>query len=335
MSIQAVARQAGVSVATVSRAFNQPDQVAPATRRQIEQAAQALGYLPNASARTLRTQRSRVLGVVLPTLVNPVFAECLQGMAEAAAQAGHALMPLTTDYEVAREEQAVNHLLAANVAGLVLVVANPSQSGALRRLQARALPYVLAYHQHPEHPCVGVDGEQAVADLVARLVAQGHRHITMVSGQRSASDRAEQRCRGYQRGMAAAGLPAEPVLEVPFMAQALQDIVARLRRAPVPTALLASNDLLALRCLRAAHLAGRAVPTQLSVVGFDGIALGADLTPMLSTITQPNADLGQQSIALLLQALADGQALGPSASRTLAHGFRQGESCAPPRTATA
>jgi DNA-binding LacI/PurR family transcriptional regulator len=259
MSIQHVARRAGVSVATVSRAFNQPGQVAPATRQQIEQAAQALGYLPNASARTLRTQRSRVLGVVLPSLLNPVFAECLQGMAEAAARAGYALMPHTTDYELGREEQAVRQLLAANVDGLALVVSNPGQSAALQTLQARALPYVLAYHQHPHHPCVGVDGEQAVADLVARLAALGHRRITMVSGQRQASDRAAQRCRGYQRGMAAAGLVAEPVLEVPFMARALPDIVARLQR-PVPSALIASNDLLALRCLRAAHLAGLAVP---------------------------------------------------------------------------
>jgi AraC-like DNA-binding protein len=117
MSIQHVARRAGVSVATVSRAFNQPGQVAPATRQQIEQAAQALGYLPNASARTLRTQRSRVLGVVLPSLLNPVFAECLQGMAEAAARAGYALVPHTTDYELGREEQAVRQLLAANVDG--------------------------------------------------------------------------------------------------------------------------------------------------------------------------------------------------------------------------
>ncbi|HZF83284.1 MAG TPA: LacI family DNA-binding transcriptional regulator, partial [Burkholderiaceae bacterium] len=81
MSIQKVARRAGVSVATVSRAFNLPDKVTPATRELVERVARELGYVPNASARTLRTQRSRVLGVVLPTLMNPTFAECLQGIA--------------------------------------------------------------------------------------------------------------------------------------------------------------------------------------------------------------------------------------------------------------
>lgn len=85
MTIQDVAREAGVSVATVSRAFNLPDKVMPATRDLVLGVAERLGYAPNASARTLRTQRSRVIGVVLPTLLNPVFAECLEGIARAAA----------------------------------------------------------------------------------------------------------------------------------------------------------------------------------------------------------------------------------------------------------
>ena len=95
MNIQIVARHAGVSVATVSRAFNFPDKVAPATRALVERVAAELGYVANASARTLRTQRSRVLGVVLPTLLNPTFAECLQGIAAAAHAAGYAILPLT------------------------------------------------------------------------------------------------------------------------------------------------------------------------------------------------------------------------------------------------
>lgn len=89
MNIQIVARRVGVSVATVSRAFNFPDKVAPATRAMAERVAAELGYVANASARTLRTQRSRVLGVVLPTLLNPSFAECLQGIAQTAAAGGY------------------------------------------------------------------------------------------------------------------------------------------------------------------------------------------------------------------------------------------------------
>ncbi|WP_198970782.1 LacI family DNA-binding transcriptional regulator [Xylophilus sp. ASV27] len=329
MSIQAVAARAGVSVATVSRAFNLPDKVSPATRQRVERAARELHYLPNASARTLRTQRSRVLGVVLPTLLNPAFAECLQGIARAAVAGGYAIIPVTTAYRLDEEERAVQLLLAGNVDGLILVVSNPSTSAALPRLQAAGVPYVLAYNRHAGHPCVSVDGQGAVADAVARLVLLGHRRIAMVSGTLAASDRAQQRYRGYLRGMADTGLDAQPLIEVPFVETAIEALCAQLRARPRPSALVCSNDLLAIRSIRAAHLCGLAVPQDLSVVGFDGIALGEDLTPALSTITQPNSDIGRHGVELLIQAIAEGRTLRSDASLLLAHAFRDGESCAP------
>ncbi|MGJ7490325.1 LacI family DNA-binding transcriptional regulator [Variovorax sp. ZT4R33] len=330
MNIQTVAERAGVSVATVSRAFNFPDKVAPATREAIERIAKELGYLPNASARTLRTQRSRVLGVVLPTLLNPTFAECLQGIAQAAAAAGYAIIPVTTAYELDEEQRAVNLLLAGNVDGMILVVSNPSNSEALRRLRSVAMPYVLAYNRHPAHPCVSVDSEAASAGVVARLVQLGHRRIAMVSGTMAASDRAQQRHRGYLRGMADAGLAAPPVLEVPFLETAVDAVRHYLQSTPRPTALFCSNDLLAIRSIRAASLDGLRVPQDLAVVGFDGIELGQDLTPALSTVMQPNHDIGRHSVELLVRALASGQAPDASASLLLPHGFREGESCAAP-----
>ena len=328
MSIQSVAAKAGVSVATVSRAFNFPDKVTPATRELVERVARELHYVPNASARTLRTQRSRALGVVLPTLLNPTFAECLQGIAHAAVAGGYAIIPVTTGYQLDEEERAVHLLLAGNVDGLILVVSNPSTSAALDRLRSTDTPYVLAYNRHPDHPCVTVDGEAAVADAVARLVLLGHRRIAMVSGTLAASDRAQQRYRGYQKGMADAGLDAPALIEVPFVESAV-DLLAQLLQAKVrPTALVCSNDLLAIRSIRAAHLSGLNVPGDLSVVGFDGIALGEDLTPALTTIAQPNSEIGRRSVELLVQAMAGGAALQAEASLLLPCFFRDGESCA-------
>ena len=128
--------------------------------------------------------------------------------------------------------------------------------------------------------------------------------------------------------MQAQGLDASQVLEVPFVSTAINQISDLLQRQPRATALVCSNDLLAIRSIRAAHVAGLSVPRDLSVVGFDGIALGEDLTPMLSTITQPNADIGRHSVALLVQALSNGAALTSNLSLSLDHGFRTGESCA-------
>lgn len=330
MSIQDVAKQAKVSVATVSRVFNLPEKVTPVTRHRVEQVAKKLGYVANASARTLRTQRSRVLGVVLPTLLNPVFAECLSGIASAATAAGYAITPITTDYELAQEDRAVNLLLAGNVDGMILVVSNPATSGALQRLQAAGVAYALAYNRHVDHPCVSVDSEAAVSSVVTRLASLGHSRITLVTGLLAASDRAQQRKRGYQLAMASLNFKNIDVLEVPFVASAVEQIRKLLKPPQRPTALICSNDLLAIRCIRAASLAGLAVPADISVVGFDGIALGEDLTPMLSSVTQPNAGIGRCAVELLVQAVSSGKPLLPGASVVLPHGFRQGESYAAP-----
>ena len=218
MSITEVARRAGLSVATVSRVFNSPEVVNAQTRSTVLRVAQEVGYVANASARTLRTRSSKVLGVVLPTLTNPVFAECLQGIASQAALRGYAISPCTTEYDHAGEDAATTRLLASGVDALVLVVSNPGDSAALARVRQAGKPYVLAYHHTHEHACVGVDNTRAVRELVLRLAAAGHSRIGMVTGQLRASDRAQQRCRGYALGMQAAGLSPLPVWEVPFAA---------------------------------------------------------------------------------------------------------------------
>lgn len=332
MSIRDLAAQADVSMATVSRVFNLPEKVNAETRAHVLEIAKKIGYFPNASARSLRTQRSRVLGVVLPTLLNPVFAECLDGIAQAASASGYAILPMTTDYKIEQEEQAVNQLLAGNVDGLVLVVSNPSTSQALVRLRASQLPYVLAYNRQSDHPCVSVDNELAMRETVNRLVALGHQRITLISGQLAASDRAQQRKRGFSEGMRSQGLDDSNCLEVPFVETAVQEICKLLQKANRPTALVCSNDLIAIRSIRAAHLAGLRVPQDISITGFDGIAIGEDLTPMLSTITQPNQAIGQHSVELVVRSLTEGTPLSPSDSLLLAHGFRKGESCAPVAT---
>jgi LacI family transcriptional regulator, repressor for deo operon, udp, cdd, tsx, nupC, and nupG len=327
VSIEKVAIKAGVSTATVSRAFNTPNKVAEATRQRVERVARGLAYVPNSSARTLRTQRSRVLGVVLPTLLNPVFAECLDGISAAAGASGYSILQATTDYILSIEDQVVNLLMASDVDGMILVVSNPDTSRALKKLKQVKLPYVLAYNRHAAHPCVSVDSQAAVMALVVHLAQLGHRRVTFVSGQLSASDRAQQRLCGFQDGVRAVGLKSTGLLEVPFVKSAVQDITSLLKTKARPTALVCSNDLLAIRCMRAAHLAGLRVPQDLSVVGFDGIALGEDLMPMLSTITQPNAQMGQRAASLLIDALAAGTSLKPDASITLDYAFREGESC--------
>ncbi|MCQ9616167.1 LacI family transcriptional regulator [Paenalcaligenes niemegkensis] len=330
-TIQKVAKEAGVSVATVSRTFNLPDKVNAETRKIVEQAAARLRYIPNASARSLRTQRSQTLGVVLPTLNNPVFAECLQGIAQAAAAAGYSIMPFTTDYLLKQEESAVRALHGFGVDGLILVVSDPRASATLDFVREQNIPYVLAYNSNDEHPCISVDNPAAFARMVAYLVSLGHQRIAMVSGRRSDSDRAQQRYSGFLAGMTAAGLqPHQAIIEVPFIDNAVDQIVQALQHKPRPSALVCSNDLLAIRAIRAAHQLGLRVPDDISITGFDGIRLGQDLTPSLTTISQPNADIGRYSVSLLIQCLSQGSKPGPSASLLLNYVLCPAESSAPP-----
>jgi len=328
VSILEIARRAHVSPATVSRVFNRPEKVSAATREQVRAICNELGYRPNASARTLRTQRSQVLGVILPTLSNPVFAECLQGIAQATAALGFSIMPATTDYRVESEQEAVATLQSFGVDGTILVVSDAETSVALQTLAQRRSPYVLVYNRHPFHPCVSVAGDTALCDLVHELVQLGHRRIAMVCGKLDASDRAQQRHSGFMQGMHDAGLLPEPTIQVPFIETAIEEVARVLRTPYRPTALVCSNDLIAIRALRAAHECGLRVPSDLSITGFDGISLGRDLTPALTTIVQPNHDMGRKGVELLVRALRDGRQPTASESITLACHFHRGESCA-------
>ncbi|MFO7746222.1 MAG: substrate-binding domain-containing protein, partial [Orrella sp.] len=219
------------------------------------------------------------------------------------------------------------------VDGMVLVVRNPSKSKGLSQLKRQSVPYVLAYNQHPRHRCVGVDGKNEVAAAVKRLYELGHRRIAMVSGKLNASDRAHQRYQGYLAGMQSMQLAQLPLIEVDFLSSDMPMLVTCLTSNPSkrPTALICSNDLLALRSIRVAHQCGLSVPNTLSVVGFDGIAIGRELSPMLTTVIQPNHDIGLQATALLLESLNKQPNDQKPVTLTLKCGFRIGETvCSPP-----
>lgn len=300
MNIVQIAKLAGVSPATVSRVFNRPGQVNPETLERILDTARRHGYHPNPAAQTLRTQRSRLLGVMLPTFGNPVFAECLEGIADYAGEHGFGIMPVTSDYHPQREQLAIERLIARGVDAMVMVLRNPDESGALQDL---TIPFVLAYNQHERFKCVGVDGQAEVAKVVERLAALGHRRIAMVSGALIASDRARQRYRGYLQGLQACAIAPLDLIEVDFIRSEMPALARVLTQPETqrPSALICSNDLLALRAIRLAGDLGLTVPGQLSVVGFDGIAIGSEISPVLSTVIQPNKAIGYQAARLVIE----------------------------------
>lgn len=328
-----VARRAHVSPATVSRVMNDSARVSADMARAVLEAAAQLDFRPNLLGRSLRSQRTHKIGVILPTLAHPVFAECLQGLETAARTGDHAVLLATTGYDPAQEDGAIETLLRHRVDGLVLTVADAARSRALDKLDREAVPYVLVYNQlgrrtSRPRPTVSVDNRAAARQMVAHLIGLGHRRIAMVAGSFRQSDRTRLRHRGYLDALRAAGLDAAPPIEVPFMAAdaraALQDLLGRLGR---PTALFCSSDHLAMTVMRDLGRLGLAVPRDVSVAGFDGVQLGTLTAPLLSTVVQPSPQIAATAVDLLLGLIGGARFLAPA---LLHHTLRIGDSTAAP-----
>ncbi|TVS00259.1 MAG: LacI family DNA-binding transcriptional regulator [Rhodospirillales bacterium] len=329
-TIRQVAERARVSVATVSRVINRSAHVSPAAADSVRAAMRELGFRPNVIGRQLKTAASRTIGVMIPSLANPVFADTLQGIEDAARKVGYSLVVASTDYQAASEEAIVESLLSHRVEGLLLTVADAGSSGLLDLLDAEGVPYVLLFNQ-PEgegRPAVTVDNRRAIADMVRHLIGLGHRRLAMVAGAFHASDRSRQRFDGFNLALDAAGLPNRTLVEISFEVAPLTSRLAGLFAATdAPSALVCSNDMLAIAAIRSLRDLGLRVPEDVSVVGFDGIAVGALMVPRLTTIDQPRRDIGARGFSLLMDSIA-----GAAVSHTVLLPYRlcPGESAAAP-----
>ncbi len=326
--IRDVARRARVSIATVSRVLNGSAPVAEATAARVRRAAAALGYRVNAVGRSLATARTRVLGVLVPTLTNPVFAASVMGLALETRASAYEILLAPSDYDAAREFQIVETFLSQRVEGLALTLTDPDgRTAALIRRER--LPVVLLYNapQRPGIPYVAVDDRAAADAMVSAFIRAGHRRIAMIAGSFAASDRARRRYDGYVRAMRRARLRPLPRVEVPFLGGNLREALAPLLAARTPpTALFCSNDLLALAVIDAARQLGRDVPGDLSVAGFDGIEVGRLVRPRLATVVQPAVEMGRAAGRLLLAALSGTRYPG---RQVLPHEIYLGETIAP------
>lgn len=345
-TIKDVASHAGFSIATVSRVINAPHTVTPETQAKVRAAIEALQFRPNSLGRQLRADRTGLVGVILPTLANPVFADSLQGIDDEASAAGYRLVLMTTQYDAVRERRAIETLREQRVDGVILTVTDGNSNPLLDDLEADSMPYVLAHNDTACRPSVSVNNRRAARDGVRLLISQGHQRILMLAGSLAASDRARQRHLGYCDAMIEAGLEPRAAIEVDFNADTLTiDTLERLTTGPEhATALFCSNDLLAMvvmRGLRAAHFD---VPGDMSILGFDGLPMGELLSPTLASVCAPNRAIGSQAWRQLyarIQArghdLADAVALAESETPldlrqrgiTLPHTIRIGATIAP------
>ncbi|TCT03869.1 LacI family DNA-binding transcriptional regulator [Aquabacter spiritensis] len=330
VTIRTVARMAGCSIATVSRVMNGTGPASVEAETRVRAAVAELGFRPSEIGRSLKTLRTRTLGVVIPSLTNPVFASSVAGIEAEARKHGHVLLVTATDYDPGRERELVDTLVAQSVAGLVMTVADPDSNPTLDHLDTAGIPYVLVYNepQRSGRAAVTVDNAASGRTLTRAFIDKGHARILFVGGRFSSSDRSRLRYRGYALAMREAGLQAAPVLELDYLADVAAHRVALetlFAVQPCPSALICSNDLLALSIAAAVRDMGLRVPQDISVAGFDGISIGRLVSPSLCTIDQPTRLMGERAVQRLFELIA---CTGLRAVEHLPFRLRLGESIA-------
>lgn len=309
-TVQDVARAAGVSTATVSRALNQPDSVRPALRAQVLQAVQRLGYVAHAGARAMSLKRSGTVGCIVPTIDNAIFANGLQAFQRRMAEAGRVVLLAISDYDPVQEQAQAQALLARGVDALAFT-GTSQLPGLIALLQQRGLPWVHtgAFPSPTGTACVGFRNREAMARAVRYLLDLGHRRIGMLAGITRDNDRAAERVAGVREALAQAGLelPARWLVESPYVTQAAREATRQLLHGPMrPTALLCGNDVLAFGALLEAAALGVEVPADLSVVGFDDLDLARQWRPALTTVHVPTEAMWTLAADYLLGALQAG-----------------------------
>jgi LacI family transcriptional regulator len=302
-----VAREAGVSLMTVSRVVNHKGDVSAATRQRVLDIIERLGYRPSGIARGLATQRTGTLGLVVPDISNPFFSEVARGAEHEAYAAGYNVFLCNTEEEPQRELAVLQSLEEKRVDGVILCSSRLDRD-VLRAALSHHPAAVLANRRLQPTDRENEVGAVTLADLdggctaTQHLLDSGHRAVGFLAGP-AASRSGRQRAAGYRAALTAAGLSQDPtwMLHCPPMVEGGREATCQLLSAhPELTALFCYNDLVAVGALKACAELGRHVPDDLAIVGFDDIPLAALVTPPLTTCRVPRYELGVQAMRLLL-----------------------------------
>ncbi|WP_051301252.1 LacI family DNA-binding transcriptional regulator [Actinomadura rifamycini] len=311
--VKEVARRAGVSVATVSRVLNDSARVTAETRARVLAAVEELGYRPNAVARSLRTDTTRTIGLVIGDILNPFFTELARAVEDEARAAGYSVVIGNADERAERQDHYVRTLLEQRVDGLLLcptaevtpLVRDVVRDGGPLVFLDRTLPGL-------DVPTVRADGTAAIGELVAHLAALGHRRIAFVSGPALLSTGRE-RTEAFTAALRACGLPVRPdyVQAGDFQAASGRAGAARLLDLPEPPeAIFAGDNLMALGALDEIRARGLAIPGDVALASYDDVPWFTHLDPPLTAIGQPVQDLGRRAVRALLDRI-DGRPVEP------------------------
>jgi LacI family transcriptional regulator len=307
VTIREVAEEAGVSIATVSRVLNGRDDVAPETRVLVARIIRDRGYIANRSARGLSGGRTGLIGLLVPLIYPVYFSAILSGASEALHENDQRVVLSPTGHEHAREVTLIDRLMHGLTDGALIVLPGES-SEELERLLDGGYRFVVVdprLRLDDRIPSVSAAHASGADQAMRHLLELGHRRIGAITGPRGWVA-TEDRRRGYHAALAGAGILPDPGLEIEsdFEIPGGREAAGQLLDlAEPPTAIFAFNDNLAIGAIQAARARGIRVPDDLSVVGFDDVELATIVTPALTTVRQPLAEMGRTAVSLLTRLL--------------------------------
>lgn len=314
VTIRDVARAAGVSVATVSRAVNDSPLVTEQTRQQVAAIAEQMGYVPHGAARSLATRRTHTIGVLLPDLYGEFFSEVIRGIDLTVRAAGYHCLVSSARHDAMQLEAALRSMLG-RVDGVILM--SPEFTGEVSRRALRGgFPVVLLNCPSPDpaFDSMTIANYEGAYAMVRHLAGLGHRRIAIIQGAAGNFDAAE-RLRGYRAAVKDTGAVADPALEAEgdFTEESgALAVTALLRLDQPPTAIFAANDCMAIGALSALRDAGVTVPGDIALGGFDDIPMARYVTPALTSVHVDISALGERTAARLLAKLE-----GPADARRI------------------
>jgi LacI family transcriptional regulator len=308
IDIFSVAKAAGVSAATVSRAMNHPDLVNAATRKKVERAIAKTGYIRNRAAQTMHGRRSATLGLVVPTVNYSIFAQLVQSFNDTVTDLGFTLILATHGYDLQAEYQVLRKLLEHRVDGIALIGLDHSED-TYRLLASQNVPVVAvwSYSDTSRISCIGSDSSEAGHLAAQHMLSLGHRRIGLVFPPTRENDRARGRLEAVEAAIIDVGIEIPDAWRVqsPYsVAHAKTACLQILTANQSLTALICGNDIIAQGAISAAMQLGLRIPQDLSIIGIGDFAGSADMFPALSTVQIPAHLIGVQAAQYLVESIA-------------------------------
>lgn len=304
INISDVAKHAGVSTATVSRVLSDKRHVSEATRQKVWKAVEELGYRPNRVARRLRVGRADVIGLVIPDILNPFFTVASRAIQDVAQEADFSVILCNTDEDPKKEEKYLALLEDEAVAGIIFCPAQENNQTVTDTF-IKEMPFVTLDRRltNVETDHVLLDNVNAAREIVTHLIEQGHSRIGAITGKMTVTTGRE-RQEGYKQALLDHGIEYEPMLAkkvIPKIDQGRKAALELMNQPNPPTAIFTGSNLLTIGLLHAIQETSLAVPDDIAIAGFDELPFNSLALPWITTIQQPNYELGKVAAELLLE----------------------------------